>query len=291
MAADPNVAMVMQREDSSRKSAHKGRSPLGLISRRIHEGAPQRTRSYSEVPAADLCWDHIIGDFKRSLYYMLLDSRFLSHPRALPNFRSKKIALQFHRTLKLTLCVSLFDSKRSSPAARSERVLSGLLGPKAPINRPHLDPSRPHEQHQRQSLRDERHHAHEAMEDMDAARVFFVLGHVKPLQNDLINLSFIQFARWVIIPRNAFPYLGDKQQARDRFKYDYLLFFSNFNGTWNQYIDAFSAVLSQGLNLIWRWSEKFPAPSRSRPSRSTSPASSSTPTTTTPPIRRPPPTT
>jgi hypothetical protein len=37
-----------------------------------------------------------------------------------------------------------------------------------------------------------------------------------------------------------------------------LLFFSNFNGTWNQYIDAFSAVLAKGLNLIWRWSEKFP---------------------------------
>jgi hypothetical protein len=37
-----------------------------------------------------------------------------------------------------------------------------------------------------------------------------------------------------------------------------LLFFSNFNGTWNQYIDAFSAVLSDGLNKIWRWSEKFP---------------------------------
>ena len=28
--------------------------------------------------------------------------------------------------------------------------------------------------------------------------------------------------------------------------------------TWNQYIDAFSAVLSQGLNLVWRWSEKYP---------------------------------
>jgi hypothetical protein len=87
--------------------------------------------------------------------------------------------------------------------------------------------------------------------------VFFVLGHVKPLQNDLINLSFIEFARWVIIPRGAFPYLG-KEQRPEELKYDYLLFFSNFNGTWNQYIDAFSAVLSQGLNLIWRWSEKFP---------------------------------
>jgi hypothetical protein len=87
--------------------------------------------------------------------------------------------------------------------------------------------------------------------------VFFVLGVVKPLQNDLINLSFIEFARWVIVPRDSFPFLGDGQ-AREKLQYDYLLFFSNFNGTWNQYIDAFSAVLSKGLNLIWRWSEKFP---------------------------------
>lgn len=86
---------------------------------------------------------------------------------------------------------------------------------------------------------------------------FFVLGHVKPMQADLINLSFIQFARWVIIPRDRFPFLGQTQR-REALKYDYLLFFSNFNGTWNQYIDAFSAVLSRGLNLVWRWSEKFP---------------------------------
>ena len=87
--------------------------------------------------------------------------------------------------------------------------------------------------------------------------IFFVLGHVKPLQNDLVNLSFIEFARWVIIPRSSFPALGNGQPAED-LKYDYLLFFSNFNGTWNQYIDAFSAVLAKGLDLIWRWSEKFP---------------------------------
>src|SRR5277367_802601 len=87
--------------------------------------------------------------------------------------------------------------------------------------------------------------------------IFFILGHVKPLQNDLINLSFIEFARWVVIPRNKFPFLDDGQ-VKEELKYDYLLFFSNFNGTWNQYIDAFSAVLAKGLNLIWRWSEKFP---------------------------------
>ncbi len=86
---------------------------------------------------------------------------------------------------------------------------------------------------------------------------FFLLGHVKPLREDLVNLSFIEFARWVVLPRRRFPYLGQGQLPED-LKYDYLLFFSNFNGTWDQYIDAFSAVLSKGLNLVWRWSEKFP---------------------------------
>src|SRR6204780_1099825 len=87
--------------------------------------------------------------------------------------------------------------------------------------------------------------------------LFFLLGLIKPLQSGLKNLSFIHFARWVIIDRNQFPHLGPKQ-PREHLRYDYLIFFSNFNGTWNQYIDAFSAVLSAGLNLIWRWSEKFP---------------------------------
>src|SRR5882672_12460317 len=87
--------------------------------------------------------------------------------------------------------------------------------------------------------------------------IFFLLGAIKPLQNDLKNLSFIHFARWVIVPRAGFPRLSEQQPVED-LRYDYMLFFSNFNGTWNQYIDAFSAVLSGGLNLIWRWSEKFP---------------------------------
>ena len=87
--------------------------------------------------------------------------------------------------------------------------------------------------------------------------IFFVLWNVKPLQKDLINLSFIEFARWVVIPRRGFPYVGGSQ-VKEEMQYDYLLFFSNFNGTWNQYIDAFSAVLAKGLNLIWQWSEKFP---------------------------------
>jgi len=87
--------------------------------------------------------------------------------------------------------------------------------------------------------------------------IFFILGHVKPLQAKLVNLSFIHFARWVVVPRRGFPRLAGSQ-PEEHLTYDYLLFFSNFNGTWNQYIDAFADVLSDGLNLIWRWSDKFP---------------------------------
>jgi hypothetical protein len=87
--------------------------------------------------------------------------------------------------------------------------------------------------------------------------LFFLLGAIKSKQQDLINLSFIHFARWVIVKSNQFPRLAP-EQPEEQLHYDYLLFFSNFNGTWNQYIDAFSAVLYNGLNLIWCWSEKFP---------------------------------
>jgi hypothetical protein len=87
--------------------------------------------------------------------------------------------------------------------------------------------------------------------------IFWALGTFKSAQQDLIQLSFIHFARWVVVKRGKFPRLAPSQ-PEENLHYDYLLFFSNFNGTWNQYIDAFSAVLSVGLNKIWMWSEKFP---------------------------------
>jgi hypothetical protein len=86
---------------------------------------------------------------------------------------------------------------------------------------------------------------------------FWYLGNFKGAGAALVQLKFIQFARWVVVPADSFPFLHHGQKRED-LKYDYLLFFSNFNGTWNQYIDAFSAVLSGGLDFIWRWSEKFP---------------------------------
>ena len=40
-------------------------------------------------------------------------------------------------------------------------------------------------------------------------------------------------------------------QPGDSPVYAYLFFCSNFNGEWEQYIDAFSSVIPGGMNLIW----------------------------------------
>jgi hypothetical protein len=71
----------------------------------------------------------------------------------------------------------------------------------------------------------------------------------------LLGLLFIHFARWAIIRRDAWPDLGQGKQTLNN---DYLLFCSNFNGTWDQYIDAFSDGLPNGLDLIWYTSAKYP---------------------------------
>lgn len=71
----------------------------------------------------------------------------------------------------------------------------------------------------------------------------------------LLGLSIIHFARWVIIRRGDWPDLG---QGKERLNNDYMLFMSNFNGTWDQYIDAFSDGLPSGLDLFWYSSTRYP---------------------------------
>ncbi len=71
----------------------------------------------------------------------------------------------------------------------------------------------------------------------------------------LLGLSIIHFARWVIIRREAWPDLG---QPKEQLLNDYMLFVSNFNGTWDQYIDAFADGLPSGLDLFWYSSTKYP---------------------------------
>ena len=71
----------------------------------------------------------------------------------------------------------------------------------------------------------------------------------------LLGLSIIHFARWVIIKRDQWPDLG---QGKQKLQNDYMLFCSNFNGTWDQYIDAFSDGIPNGLDLFWYTSTRYP---------------------------------
>lgn len=73
----------------------------------------------------------------------------------------------------------------------------------------------------------------------------------------LLTLSMIHYARWVIVKDSEFPHLDDSQ-PRERLKYRYQLFMSNFNGSWAQYVDSFSAAIPSGLNLLWRANVKWP---------------------------------
>ncbi|MFN8984338.1 MAG: hypothetical protein ACK5X9_17705 [Alphaproteobacteria bacterium] len=87
-------------------------------------------------------------------------------------------------------------------------------------------------------------------------RLLFMIARVSPSQlSGLLGLSIIHFARWVIIKRKEWPDLG---QGRPSLQNDYMLFVSNFNGTWDQYIDAFSDGIPNGLDLFWYSSIKYP---------------------------------
>lgn len=87
-------------------------------------------------------------------------------------------------------------------------------------------------------------------------RTIFMVARALPgVLSGLLGLSLIHFARWVIIRRDQWPDLG---QGKERLANDYMLFCSNFNGTWDQYIDAFSDGIPNGLNLFWYSATKYP---------------------------------
>ena len=81
--------------------------------------------------------------------------------------------------------------------------------------------------------------------------VFWFGRHATFTLKKLQQLSFIHFARWIVIPR-----LPDGEKLH----YPYLFFESNFNGLWDQYIDAFSEVVPARMKGIWGTSYGFPGP-------------------------------
>lgn len=73
----------------------------------------------------------------------------------------------------------------------------------------------------------------------------------------LITLSLIHYARWAIVSRNQFPHL-DESQPKEDLEYNYMFFFSNFNGSWEQYVDSFHMAIPDGLDLFWNKNIKYP---------------------------------
>jgi len=82
--------------------------------------------------------------------------------------------------------------------------------------------------------------------------IFFFLGtrFLKHKLNGLLTLSMIHYARWVILSARDFPRLSAAQPAEE-LDYSYMLFFSNFNGSWAQYVDSFSVAIPDGLDGLW----------------------------------------
>ena len=75
-------------------------------------------------------------------------------------------------------------------------------------------------------------------------------GELRPLK----GLQMIHFAQWYVVPAAAWS----RQKSEQRTKQDQLIFLSHFNGTWDQYIDAFSDGVPFGVNLLWLASGSFP---------------------------------
>ena len=73
----------------------------------------------------------------------------------------------------------------------------------------------------------------------------------------LLRLAFIHFAHWAIVDRLG---SGDPGRPTQRVRPPRLLFHSNFDGDWDQYIDAFSHVVPGRMTGIWGGAVGFPGP-------------------------------
>jgi hypothetical protein len=69
--------------------------------------------------------------------------------------------------------------------------------------------------------------------------LWLAAGRAKKAQGNLSGIPTIHSLRWVIIPSKM---IGDKP---------YLLFESNYNGSWDSYVDDFVQYACRRMNLIW----------------------------------------
>jgi len=91
-------------------------------------------------------------------------------------------------------------------------------------------------------------------------RLLFMVSKGSPKTlSGLLGLSLIHFARWFFVRPHEWPVFDPALKSRKRdINNDYMIFCSNFNGTWDQYIDAFSDGIPNGLNLFWYSANGYP---------------------------------
>lgn len=75
-------------------------------------------------------------------------------------------------------------------------------------------------------------------------------------RNHSLQFKFIYYVRWAIF-REFSP--------NEKKRYSYLLFESNFDIPWQQYIDAFAYVIPKDIRVIWGRGFAFPGPPPAEP--------------------------
>lgn len=87
-------------------------------------------------------------------------------------------------------------------------------------------------------------------------KAVFLVARIKTRQPGAIEkLSFIHFARWGLIGR-----IPDFGQPAEDLRQPLFMFESNYNGSFDQYIDAFAYILTRGMTFFWGTSYGFPTP-------------------------------
>jgi hypothetical protein len=92
---------------------------------------------------------------------------------------------------------------------------------------------------------------------LPVAKAAFFLGRFVPLaQKHILQFDFIHYVRWVHVRK-----LPDGQTL----KRAHLFFESNFDGPWQDYIDAFAYVIPRDIRFVWGRGLNFPGPPPAEP--------------------------
>src|SRR3954468_141250 len=82
-----------------------------------------------------------------------------------------------------------------------------------------------------------------------------ITRHLPFMARHILQFNFIKFVRWTVVPG----------LDGERLNYQYLFFESNFDGPWQQYIDAFAYVIPLDIRVTWGRGPGFPAPPPAEP--------------------------